>query len=77
MDDFVAFHRDDVHPDKVPVGFVSYSDRELRELFGNDKPDLSLTALRRIHAAKKTGAMVTGSRPNNPSCGRHVSDDHA
>ena len=77
MDDFVAFHRDDVHPAKVPVGFVPYSDRELRELFGNDKPDLSLTALRRIHATKKTGAMLTGSRPNNPNCGRHVDDDHA
>ncbi len=29
LDDFVAFHRDDVPPDAVPAGFVPYSESEL------------------------------------------------
>ena len=60
--DLVAFHRDDVAPATIPAGFVPYSDDELRHLFGEDGDQPSPDALRLIHAAKKTGAIITNSR---------------
>ena len=60
--DLVAFHRDDVDPATIPPGFVPYSDDELRPLFGKDGDQPSPDALRLIHAAKKTGAIITNSR---------------
>lgn len=63
LNDFIAFHCDDVDPATIPAGFVSYSDRELRELFGPNKPAMSANALRRIHAAKKTGANIISNQP--------------
>ena len=60
--DLVAFHRDDVDPATIPPGFVPYSDDELRHLFGEDGAQPSPDALRLIHAAKKTGAIITNSR---------------
>ena len=60
--DFVAFHRDDVDPATIPAGFVPYSDDELRHLFGEDGAQPSPDGLRLIHAAKKTGAIITNSR---------------
>ena len=60
--DLVAFHRDDVDPATIPAGFVPYSDDELRYLFGEDGDQPSPDALRLIHAAKKTGAIITNSR---------------
>ena len=63
LDDYVAFHRDDVDPSTIPVGFVPYSEGELVQLFREDEPDFSLPALRLIHSAKKTGARVTDVSP--------------
>ena len=68
--DLVAFHRDDVDPATIPAGFVPYSDDELRYLFGEDGDQPSPDARRLIHAAKKTGAIITnrrkeGSGPGN------------
>ena len=63
LDDLIAFHRDDVDPETIPVGFVPYSARELQELFGPDKPDISPDTLWRIHAAKIIGMSVTGNFP--------------
>ena len=60
--DLVAFHRDDVDPATIPADFVPYSDDELRHLFGEDGDQPSPDALRLIHAAKKTGAIITNSR---------------
>ena len=60
--DLVALHRDDVDPATIPAGFVPYSDDELRYLFGEDGDQPSPDALRLIHAAKKTGAIITNSR---------------
>ena len=62
LDDLVAFHRDDVDPATMPAPFVPYSDDELRHLFGEDGSEPSADALRLIHAAKKTGAIITNSR---------------
>ena len=60
--DLVAFHRNDVDPATIPAGFVPYSDDELRHLFGEDGAQPSPDGLRLIHAAKKTGAIITNSR---------------
>jgi len=60
--DLVAFHRDDVDLATIPPGFVPFSDDELRHLFGEDGDQPSPDALRLIHAAKKTGAIITNSR---------------
>ena len=62
LQDLVAFHRNDVDPATIPPGFVPYSDDELRPLFGEDGDQPSPDALRLIHAAKKTGAIITNSR---------------
>ncbi|MQG70517.1 MAG: hypothetical protein FI707_17255 [SAR202 cluster bacterium] len=66
FEDYVAFLRDDVDPATIPPGFICYSDSELRHLFGDDKPDISPGALKLIHAAKKTGAVVIDLRPERP-----------
>ena len=68
--DLVAFHRDDVDPATIPAGFVPYSDDELRYVFNADEGEPSPDGLRLIHAAKKTGAIITnrrkeGSGPGN------------
>ena len=60
--DLVAFHRDDVDPATIPPGFVPYSDDELRHLFGEDRDQQSPDALWLIHAAKKTGARISGTK---------------
>ena len=60
--DLVVFHRDDVDPATIPPGFVPYSEDELQHLFGEDGAEPPLNALRLIHAAKKTGAIITNSR---------------
>ena len=61
LDDLVAFHRDDVDPATIPAPFVPYSDDERRHLFGEDGTEPSPDALRIIHAAKRTGAVITDS----------------
>lgn len=61
MNDTIAFHRDDVDPATNPAGFAPYSESELRELFGVDKPDVSL---RMIHEAKKLGMRVKSNEPD-------------
>ena len=60
--DLVAFHRNDVDPATIPAPFVPYSDDEFRHLFGEDGAQPSPDGLRLIHAAKKTGAIITNSR---------------
>ena len=60
--DLVAFHRNDVDPATIPAPFVPYSDDERRHLFGEDGAQPSPDGLRLIHAAKKTGAIITNSR---------------
>ena len=67
--DLVAFHRNDVDPATIPSGFVPYSDDELRHLFGEDGAQPSPDGLRLIHAAKKTGAIITNSRKEGPGPG--------
>ena len=59
LGDFVAFVRDDIDRDTLPPGFVVYAEAELPHLSG-----LSVEGLRRIHAAKKTGAVITGVEPD-------------
>jgi hypothetical protein len=59
--DLVAFHRDDVDPATIPAGFVPYSDDEVRHFSRGDGVSLSADALRLIHAAKRTGAVITDS----------------
>ncbi|MCX8215092.1 MAG: hypothetical protein OTJ97_11425 [SAR202 cluster bacterium] len=66
----MAFHRNHVDPATIPAGFVPYSDDELRHLFGEDGAQPSPDGLRLIHAAKKTGSIITnrrkeGSGPGN------------
>ena len=62
LQDLVAFHCNDVDPVTIPTGFVPYSDNEFRHLFGKDGDQPSLNGLSLIHAAKKTGAIITNSR---------------
>lgn len=64
VQDFVAFHRDDVEPGIIPVDFVPYSLIELTHLFREDGVPLSVNALRLAHEAKKAGARVTGNYPD-------------
>ena len=74
--DLVAFHRDDVDPATIPAAFVPYSDDELRHLFYEDGVSLSAGALRLIHAAKKTGAIITNSEALStpPKGSEHYTD---
>ena len=65
LEDFVAFHRDDVDPATIPPGFVRYSATELMHLFSEDKADFSVEDLRHIHEAKRPGARVTENRPRS------------
>ncbi len=65
LQDLVAFHRDDVDPVTIPAAFVPYSDNELRHLFGEDGAQPSPDGLRLIHAAKRTGAVITDSRSDD------------
>jgi len=58
LNDFVAFYRTEADREKIPPGFVPYSDQELRELFGEGKAALSAKTLRLIHNAKKLRAEV-------------------
>ena len=55
LNDCVVFHCDDVEPSTLPQAFVPYSLAELKHIAG-----LSAEGLRRIHEAKKTGAVITG-----------------
>ena len=67
LDDYVAYVRDDDFDRALlPPGFVVYTGSELMHIAG-----LSPDGLLRIHAAKRTGAIVTGSKPetlDQPSC---------
>jgi hypothetical protein len=57
LNDFVAFYKTDADREKIPPGFVPYSDKELWELFGKNSSPRRNT-LRLIHEAKKLGAEV-------------------
>ncbi len=67
--DLVAFHRDDVDPATMPAPFVPYSDDEVRHLFREDGDQPSPDALRLIHAAKKTEAIITNNRNEKSESG--------
>jgi len=56
--DLVAFYKSEADRERIPSGFVAYSDQELRELFGERKTPLSEHSLRLIHEAKKRGGRV-------------------
>ena len=58
LNDLVAFYRTEADREKIPPGFVPYSDQELRELFGEGKAALSPGTLRLIHESKKIGTEV-------------------
>jgi hypothetical protein len=58
LEDFVAFHSDEFDIKKIPPGFILYREDELRHLFGCLENELSLKALRLIHASKRDGARV-------------------
>lgn len=58
LNDLVAFYKTEADREKIPPGFVPYSDQELRELFGEGKATLSPGTLRLIHEAKKIEAEV-------------------
>jgi hypothetical protein len=53
--EMIAFIKDDTFKSRVPCGIVSYTSQELKELFGNGKPELTAKDLRLIHEGKKTG----------------------
>jgi len=57
LNDFVAFYKTEADREKIPPGFVPYSDKELFELFGKNSSPRKHT-LRLIHEAKKLGAEV-------------------
>jgi hypothetical protein len=59
--DLIAFYRDAEARSKIPSGFVPYSEAELEELFGDNKPPLPTSTLRLIHEAKKHGGHVINS----------------
>jgi len=63
LNDYVAFHGDDVDPATMPSDFVPYSLTELSYLFGDAGNPPPIDALKRIHQAKKTGAVINGSAP--------------
>ncbi|MFC1944984.1 hypothetical protein ACFLX5_05880 [Chloroflexota bacterium] len=65
LEDSVAFYKTEADRQKIPPGFVPYSDQELWGLFGEGKAAHSPDKLRLIHEAKKKGARITGSEPNN------------
>jgi hypothetical protein len=60
LNDFVAFYKTEADREKIPPGFVPYSDKELFELFGKNSSPRKHT-LRLIHEAKKLGACVVGN----------------
>jgi hypothetical protein len=63
LNDLVAFYKTEVDREKIPPGFVPYSDKELWELFGKNLPPGRHT-LRLIHEAKKLSWHVV----DNESC---------
>ena len=63
LNDFMAFYKTEADREKIPPGFVPYSDKELFELFGKNLSPGRHT-LRLIHEAKKLGGCVV----DNESC---------
>jgi len=63
LSDFVAFYKTEADREKIPPGFVPYSDKELCELFGKSSSPRKHT-LRLIHEAKKLGGCIV----DNESC---------
>lgn len=54
----VAFIRAPQFLRHVPRGIVVYNDGELRELYGEGKPEITHQSLKLLHEAKKSGAIV-------------------
>jgi len=63
LNDFMAFYKTEADREKIPPGFVPYSDKELFELFGKNLSPGKHT-LRLIHEAKKLGGYIV----DNESC---------
>lgn len=53
--EMIAFIHNDTFKSHVPCSIVAYTDKELKELFGEGKSSLSAESLRLIHEAKKAG----------------------
>jgi hypothetical protein len=60
VDDFVAFARDDA-VDRVPPGYVVYTQSELEELYGKPQ-SIVISTFRLVHEAKKLGGRVVRRR---------------
>ena len=60
LEDCIAFYHLERDLRHIPQGFVPHSVQELWYLFGEKETFLSRKVLRRIHEAKKTGAVITG-----------------
>ena len=56
--DYIAFCADDTVLSKIPSDFVPYFLHELSLLFPDNGTQLSVNTLKRVHAAKTTGAEV-------------------
>ena len=59
LQEVIAFAKDDKQ--SVPAGFVTYTSAELKELH-KGKATIAPQTLRMIHAAKKAGGKVVGSK---------------
>jgi hypothetical protein len=57
LQDLIAFYRGEADKSKIPPGFVPYSLRELKELFGKGSK-VSKNELRLIHEAKRQGGVI-------------------
>jgi hypothetical protein len=56
--EMIAFVKGETFKNRVPCGLVTYSSKELKELFGEGKPWLSARDLRLIHEAKRAGGHI-------------------
>lgn len=67
LKDHIAFYKTPNDLARMPPGYVSYSDEELRTLFGDSETAPSPSALRLIHEAKKiAGGKVVENSPEGP-----------
>ena len=66
LKDCIAFYNMESDLVQVPSGFVAYNTEELWHLFGDEDYRISPNVLRRIHEAKKTGAVIIDVREDQP-----------
>jgi hypothetical protein len=61
--EMTAFIKTEQYRGKVPGGIVTYTIKELKELFGRNK-HVTEQELKLIHEAKKQGALIISHNPN-------------